>query len=486
MTQNGQKVQELTAREIEFFCGQKGFGFYIIDVSENCSVAKTRRAVFESFFNRAFPQNEEVISQLIAKQDQFAKLLGFPNFAAYDLSDQMAGSLERVESFLKQIGQNVSAAADLEFQKATQELPNGVSLNASGQLERCDQPYVYSYYRKKHFPTAGYRVEEYFPLDQTLRGLIRIYEQFFDLSIREVPHSVPIPDLLALEIRNRCGQVLGIVLLDLFSREGKCSHSGVHCPLIKAFSPQGGPDYPGVSLIITNFIKPVHSKDPVLMKHWDVLTFFHEFGHAIHSILGRTEFYFSCGTQVKRDFVELPSTLLERWIWDPAILKLISSHYATGEPLPDEMIQNLIRAEHFGQATRAERMCALSEISLAFFSRGEVKSPTELVREVWARQLPHFSLGEKSHFHTSWWHVSNYGPKYYAYLWSEVFAFDLFEKIRKQGLLNKEAGAAYVQAILSKGGSRDPDQMLADFLGREPSPEPFFRHLTKQQPETPF
>jgi thimet oligopeptidase len=246
--------------------------------------------------------------------------------------------------------------------------------------------------------------------------------------------------------------------------------------MVFPFSPPQGPDYPALSYIVCNMNRPELGRQ-ALMKHAELKTFFHEFGHAIHSILGRNQFSSLCGMSVKWDFVELPSILLENWVWDPTILKMVSSHYLTGDSLPDEWIQNMLEARDFGQGSFVEMMCFRSELSLAFFDGSVFESPTQLMRDVWARALPRLSAGDNNHFHASWWHFSNYGPKYYSYLWSQVFACDVFEKIQQGGLLNPEVGAAYARAILSKGGSRDPEEMLVDFLGREPTINNFLKQL---------
>ena len=447
-----------------------------VQILTQCTNRKTRKAMCELFTNRAFPQNEEVAVQLIEKRNQLAKLVGFPSYTAYDLSSQMVGSPERAQSFLKEIKLKAALKASSEFSKVTENLPESVLLTPSGQLERFDELYAYEKYKKKHFSIDQNRIAEYFPMDQTIQGLIGIYEQFFNLSIQEAPHSIQIPDLKALEIRNPSGQLLGVVLLDLFPREAKCGHSGACNSLLLPYSPPNGPDYPALTLIIGNFTKPSQAL-PSLMKHREVITFFHEFGHAIHSILGRSEFFSFCGMAVKQDFIEVPSKLLENWVWDSSILKRISSHYQTGEPLSDEAIQNMIQARDFGFGTFQQRSCFQSELSLAFFGNGDVKNPTQLMQQLWTQEIPHVSPGENSHFHASWWHFTNYGPKYYSYVWSEAFACDLFEKIRQGGLLNPEMGAEYAQAILCKGGSRDPELMMIDFLQRKPTLEPFLKRL---------
>lgn len=478
--------EELTGLDETWFASrnQNEQGYYQItpdlptyaQIMTDCSNRNTRKVMLDLFTNRAFPQNEQVAVQLIEKRAQLAKLAGYPSYAAYDLSAQMIGSPERAEIFLKEIKDKADIKAADEFGKMTQNLPESVLLTPSGQLERFDEGYVFAQYQKQHFAIDQNLISEYFPLDLTIQGLIGIYEQFFDLSIEEVPHSISIPDIKALEIRNRSGQLLGVVLLDLFLREGKCSHSGVCSSIIYPYSPKTGPDYPAISLLICNLTKPTQDR-PSLMKHRQVITFFHEFGHAIHSILGRNDFVSFCGMSVKFDFIEVPSKLLENWVWNPEILKRISSHYLTGAPLPDEVIENMIQARDFGTGGMFQRACYQSNLSLAFFGEKEVKDPTELMRQMWMEDLPHSAIGDNNHFHDSWWHFSDYGPKYYCYLWSEVFAADLFEKIQRGGLLNPAMGKEYSQAILSKGGSQDPEQMLIEFLGRKPSSESFLKQL---------
>ncbi len=442
-----------------------------------CSVAQTRKAVHALFNNRAYPNNEEVIIQLIAKRDALAQLLGFSSCAAHELSTLIALSPERVKAFLHEVKRGVKTQAESEFSSLTEELPVSVVLTPAGQLHRYDESYAFNAYCKKHFSIDEQQIAEYFPTDLTVKGLIGIYEQFFDLSIAEVPHSLPIPDVRALEIRNHSSELLGVIFLDLFTREGKCGHSGVCYPMVASFSPEEGPHYPGVTYVICNIARPLDGR-PSLMRHIEVSTFFHEFGHAIHSVIARQPFYaFSGLAGVPTDFVEVPSMLLERWVLDPAILKMISSHYLTGEPLPEDSIHNLIASHHFGRAMQVERDCLLSELSLAFFAEGAEKNPTELLHQLWERELPRSSIGAYNHMHTSWWHVSDYGAKYYSYRWSEALACCLFEKIREGGLLNPEMGAAYIRDILSKGGSRHPALMVLDFLGEEPTLEPFFQSL---------
>lgn len=434
-------------------------------VMTNCTVRETRVQMYEQFFNRAYPENEETLKRLIAKRESLAKQLGFSSFSSFSLSSQMVQSPERAEDFLQKV--RVGAA-----KKAASEIAE-LKLD---QLERYDQFFMANEFKKKHFSVDQSKVAEYFPMEKTIEGLMHVYEQFFGLSIREVSHDIPIPDMRALELREQNGNLLGIIYLDLFPREGKTSHSGIHFPLRYAYASPNEPPHEAVSLIIGNFTKPTENR-PSLMMHQEVITFFHEFGHAIHNMLGRSQFLCGCGTRVKWDFVELPSQLLEEWMWDPEILKLVSSHYITKEPLPDALIENMVKARFFGIGLAIQRACFLSEFGLALFNEGEVQDPSQLMAEVWKQEVPQIALPANDHFYASWWHLTGYGPRYYGYLWSQVFAVDLFEEIRKEGLLNPAVGRKYTQTIIGKGGSRDPNELLFDFLERAPILEPFFNRL---------
>jgi thimet oligopeptidase len=446
-------------------------------VMAQCSNKQVRKAMYELYNNRAYPQNEEVVKELIAKRDALAKLLGYSSYASYRFSNQMAGSVDNVKTFLSQVKKKASIRSEHEFKHITEKLPEGVVLTSAGQLETFDEIFAMEEYKKKRFSVNQEKVAEYFTLEKSLQGLLQIYSQFFHLSIQEATHSFPIPDLKTLEIRDGSHQLLGVVLLDLFPREGKSSHSGLCSPIIPAFSPPNGPQYTASCLVVCNMAKPTKDR-PALLTHLQLSTLFHEFGHAIHHILARNAFLSFCGLHVKRDFVELPSMLLENWLLDPGILKQVSSHYVTGEPLPDDLIDNVIQAKRFGIGNFVEWIRARAELSLAFFDAGENENPTALMQQILARERPHIFLGPTNHFYASWWHIPTYGPNFYSYLWSQVFALDLFDKIQKEGLLNPESGMAYANAILSKGGSRDPNLMLRDYLEREPSFEPFFKRLS--------
>lgn len=228
--------------------------------------------------------------------------------------------------------------------------------------------------------------------------------------------------------------------------------------------------------MIANFPKSTATK-PSLLKRGDVQTFFHEFGHALHALLGRTHTASLAGTNVKRDFVEMPSQMLEEWLTDASILKELSCHYVTGKQLPDELIERILSLKHFDSGSFVQRQLMLSLLALELYKDGEHKDIYALYKELFNRTRHFVAYEPEDHMYASFGHLTGYGAKYYGYMWSKVFALDMFDEIKKQGLLNPVIGKKYVTEVLAKGGSQDPDEMLKNFLGREPNQKAFLRDL---------
>jgi thimet oligopeptidase len=214
-----------------------------------------------------------------------------------------------------------------------------------------------------------------------------------------------------------------------------------------------------------------------LLKRSDVSTFFHEFGHALHGLLGRTAIASMSGTSVKRDFVELPSQMLEEWLNDKEILQHISEHYVTGTSLPDELIETILTIKNINSGMFIQRQVYLSLLSLAYFDAGQHKDVEAVMKALYKKMRRYTWYDESDHQFASFGHLTGYAAKYYGYMWSRVFALDLFDTIKQHGLLDPEIGQRYVSTVLSKGGSKDPNELLQDFLGRAPNQEAFIRDL---------
>ena len=445
-------------------------------VMEHCAVEDTRKRLFEAFSNRAYPENEKLLKRIISLRDQLAKLLGFDSFASLNLDSQMAKTPERAEQFLADLIAKARVKADRELTEFIKELPESVTLREDGRVKVWDVAYLKTKYKENNFQVDERKISEYFPMQQTIDALLDIYHQFMGVSFKEISISgMWHEDVRLIEVYGKEGTLLGYLFLDLHPRPNKYSHAA-HAGVVPAIQLPDGRRLPAVSVVMANFPKPTKDKPSLLMRS-DVRTFFHEFGHALHALLGATQLGSFSGTSVKTDFVEMPSQMLEEWLWDKEMLKKVSHHYQTGEPLPSEMIDNIIALKRYDSGSLVQTQGAYSRLSLDLYKEGADKDPYAVLHGLMEQINPRVFYGPEYRMYASFGHLTGYGAKYYGYLWSKVFALDLFDEIKKQGLLNPEIGSRYVHEILMPAGSKDPNELLKNFLGREPSQDAFIKNL---------
>ncbi|GMU19067.1 MAG: peptidase M3 [Candidatus Babeliales bacterium] len=448
-------------------------------IMENCTVATTREKFWNAYNNRAYPANQKVLEDLIAKRYETAQILGFPTYAALELDAEMVQNPDRAVSFLNNLVVKAQKKAAQEVQDFTHPLPQGVTL-AYGKLQPWDFNFVKTAYKKAKYNLDENKIAEYFPMQSTIDSLLDIYQKFFDLEFKQVP--VPIlwdPEVKLIEVFDKTRkEKLGYLFMDLYPRPNKYSHACEHTIIPVAYSPDGKPNL-GVAIVIANFPKPMTDK-PSLLLLKDVNTFFHEFGHAMHALLGRTKVASFSGTHVKRDFVEMPSQMLEEWLWDPEILKMVSKHYQTGTQLPDDLIAQILKARTFDSGFHITRQLFIANLSLDYFNNGPKIDPAEVLKQLRTQVMPFVNSDPRDHFYASFGHLTGYGARYYGYMWSKVFAHDLFNEIKKIGLLDPIIGRKYVDAVIGRGGSKDPNDLLKDFLSREPNQDAFLHDMGLQ------
>ena len=446
-------------------------------VMENCKVETTRAALWHEFANRAYPVNEQELAQIIALRDEFAKLCGFESFAALDIQPQMAKSPERVERFIMDLISKSQSKVQNEISLLKKYRQPEITLIPEGRFKPWDLAYVKNGYKKEHLKVDENIISEYFPLEHTIEKLLSIYEQFLGLTFKKSHFNAIWHEHVEYIQVYKDNTFIGSLLMDLFPRPGKYTHA-CHITLVPTVTRQDT-FYPGLSLVIANFPWP-RAGQPALLQRNDVLTFFHEFGHAVHALLGSTEFGLFAGTSVKEDFVEMPSQMLEEWMWDPEMLKMVSSHYKTGASLPDETIKGILALRAFDSGYWVQRQAYFSLLSLHCFLKGAYKDIDKMHKLLFEHMFPYIQFTEDNHDYASFGHLTGYAAKYYGYLWSKVFALDMFDYIKQHGLLNPEIGIRYRDTILSKGGSKDPEKLLQEFLGREPSSAPFLKVFSMQ------
>lgn len=444
-------------------------------VMENCSVSNTRKKLYIAFSNRAYPANEELLKTIITKRDELARLLGYSDYAQYDIDSQMAATPERAQEFIDTMIERAAQKTEQEYLMLTQNLPTSVELTTNGQIQPWDIAYIQNMYKKTYYNLDEQKIAEYFPMAKTVQELLDIYRQFFNIDfVEETASGLWHEDVSIVRVLQN-GEIIGTLMLDLYPRANKYSHAA-HTTIVPGTYKPDGKLIPDVSIVIANFTKPTETQ-PSLLKRSEVETFFHEFGHALHAILGATEIASLSGTHTKTDFVELPSQMLEEWLSNKEILKKVSGHYLTGQSLPDELIDTIIKLKNLSSGYFVTRQTYLASIALSYFGNGEHKNPHTIMKQLHSRIMMHSAFSENNHFYTSFGHLTGYGAKYYGYLWSLVFALDIFAEIKKHGLLNPEIGKKYVKEILSKGGAQDPNELLYNFLGREPNSKAFFEEM---------
>ena len=445
-------------------------------IQKACSNRDVRQKLYYKYCNRAYPANEPVLKEIITLRDEIAKLLDYPSYAAYEIAEEMAHSVDRVQSFLADVLERATKKESGEFALFSKALPEGVELTADGRFYPWDAEFIKEEYKKKHYQLDDEKLSHYFPMEKTIEGLLAIYEQFLGLRFEQIKlDGLWSDDVCVLKVYDAdTNDHLSYLLMDLHPRPFKYSHACAGTMVPSTYY-NGKPNIE-VSIVIANFTKPTAEK-PSLLTPYEVRTFFHEFGHALHHILGRQELASMSGTHVKRDFVEMPSQMLEEWLWDKDILKMVSGHYQTGEPLSDDIINTIIALKNLNEGGFIQRQIGLGMTALRCYLEGAEKDACKILDDAMDACSTHVARVPDTYSAVNFGHLTGYGSRYYGYLWSKVFALDLFEEIKKHGLLNPEVGKRYRTLVIGQGGSKDPNELIRDFLGREPNSDAFFNDM---------
>jgi thimet oligopeptidase len=459
-------------------------GGYRLPVNESTYVqfmstepsASARQRFFIAYFNRGGQANVTRLEQIVALRDQLAHELGFDSWAAYKLDAKMAKTPERVIAFLTQIDSKL-------LPKARAELATLKALKAASGDATPWQAWDYYYYEhqliKTKYAVDDEAVRQFFPVTKVIPAVMGIYEKLLGVTFREVvPADAWAPDVSEYLISDTAtGQPIAWFYLDLYPRPGKYSHFATFPLRAGRVLPDGTYQMP-ISSVIGNWPVGAPGK-PALLSHDDVVTFFHEFGHLMHSTLSTARYETYYGTAVREDFVEAPSQMLENWMWQPSILKQVSSNVATGEPLPDDLIQRMVKLKHVASENGAywTGQAFFASYDMTINSSGPIvdvdRVYVDLKKKMTTMPAEPGTTPVASFEHL----VDGYDAGYYGYLWSLVYAQDMFTVFEKGGLENPAVGARYRTYILAPGGSVEPDQLLRDFLGREPSNDAFYKEL---------
>jgi len=434
--------------------------------------AELRERMFLAYNTRAYPANRQILLDLLATRQEIATVLGFRSWADLATANQMMGSAANVRAFLARLDEASRDGARREHKEvltfARQSQPG---LEA---IDIASRGYWYEQFRRSAFDFDSQSVRPYFPYARVEAGVLETAARLFKVEFR--PSEAPAwdPAVSVFDVFDG-GRVAGRFYLDMHPREGKdkwFSAAGVVTGVRGRYLPEAA--------LICNF-PGGESGDPGLLQYSDVVTFFHEFGHLMHAILGgHTEWAGLSGFATEGDFVEVPSQMLEEFFRDEKLLQSFAKHYETGETLPTKLIQDLKRASAFGRADWVRSQLYYTTLSLGLHDQDPAGLDLDVVTRRLYESFQPWTWREGNRMYASFGHLTGYSSNYYTYAFDKVIALDFFVQFDADDLLGCEAGTRYRKMVLEQGGSRPGRQMVRDFLGRDEEFSAFSNWLNEE------
>jgi oligopeptidase A len=449
----------------------------VITHAEN---AELRREFYEAWNTRASDQgplagrwdNGPVIENILRWRHEAAQLVGFAHYTEYSLATKMARSADEVRAFLEDLATHCVPAARRELAE--------LEAYAGAKLAAWDVAFHAERLQRERFAISDEELRPYFPLPRVLTGLFQVAQRLYGIGMSE-RHDVATwhPDVRFFDIREAAGELVGGFYLDPYARPHK--RSGAWMDECLGRLELGGSRVLPIAYLVCNFLPPTGGQ-PVLLTHSEVVTLFHEFGHGLHHMLTRVRYPSLAGINgVPWDAVELPSQFMENYAWHPDVLPLISGHIDTGAPLPRPMIERLNGSRTFHAVLKAVRQLEFALFDLRLHSEYQPERGArvaEILREV-RNQVAVVPVPEFNRFAHSFGHIfaGGYAAGYYSYKWAEVLAADAFAAFEEAGVFDDRVARRFLDAILSRGGSRDALEAFVEFRGRRPDIKSLLRQI---------
>jgi peptidyl-dipeptidase Dcp len=443
-----------------------------------------RERIYKASIARATAGAEDntvVVAKIVKLRAEKARLLGYPDYATYSLTDQTAGTPAAVNQMLTRLVPPALANARKEAAENQKLIEQQAA--ASGkpfQLEPWDWAFYAEQVRKSRFGFDQSEVKPYFEVNRVLQdGVFYAAHELYGLSFKE-RHDLPVyhPDVRVFEVFDANGSAIGLFLTDYFARENKRGGAWMSEYV-------GQAKLLGLKPVIVNnlnVVKPAQGQ-PALLTFDEVTTMFHEFGHALHALLSNVNYPSLAGTNVPRDFVEFPSQFNEMWARDTKVFANYAKHYQTGAPMPQALLDKVIAAEKFGQGYATTEYIAAALLDQAWHQMPATDTPSaENVMAFQASALKKYGVDyapvPPRYYSPFFLHsfTGGYAAGYYAYIWSEVLARDAEEWMKKNGGLKRANGDALRAKVLSRGRSSDPEAMFEQFYGGKPDIDPLLEH----------
>jgi len=435
-----------------------------------------RRRLFEAFDTRAYPKNKEVLERMMQTRYDIAKLLGYSSWADYNAADKMIAKGQNIADFIKSVEDAARPTMEREFAMLLAEKQK--TDPGAKDVQEYEVSHLNELVRRAKYDFDSQSVRPYLPYASVRQGILDTAAKLFQVSFQQ-EENVPAWDPLVetWDVVDH-GKVIGRFYLDMHPRPGKYSHAEM-APVLDGIRGKQLPE----AILVCNFPVPT-ATDPGLMEYGDVVTFFHEFGHLMHWILGgQQEWAGISGITMEADFVEAPSQMLEEWMHSPQVLAQFAHNYKTGEPIPAELVARMNRASAFGRASWVATQLSYTAISYDIYKGKPQDVDLDEICHADALKYTPYTPLSGTHMYTSFGHLGGYSSAYYTYMWDKVIAEDFFMQFDQDNLLAGPEPMKYRRVVLEPGGSVSANTLVKDFLGR-PQNMKAFQHWMGEEFDT--
>lgn len=437
-----------------------------------------REQIFKAYLERgnhndAF-DNKNIMSKIVALRAEKAALLGYENHAAYVLEESMAKTPAKVQELLNQLW---TATVPVTKQEAAELQALMDKEGKNEKLESWDWRYYAEKLRKQKYDLDEEELRPYFSLDNVRQGIFTLCKKLYGLSF-EPRTDIPVyhEEATAYEVKEANGQHVGVMYMDFHPRASK--RGGAWMTSYREQKMENGKRVAPVVSIVCNFSRPAGNA-PALLSLDETRTFFHEFGHALHGLLSNVNYGSLAGTSVPRDFVELPSQIMENWSTEPEMLKLYAKHYQTGEVIPDALIEKMKKSSLFNQGFATSEYLAASLLDMSYHTLKPGQTPTDVLafEKASMDKIGLISQIPPRYRTTYFQHIfaGGYSAGYYSYIWSAVLDADAFEVFKEKGLFDQNSAQSFRKNVLERGGTDEPMTLYRKFRGAEPDIKPLLR-----------
>jgi peptidyl-dipeptidase Dcp len=437
-----------------------------------------REKIFKAYLERGNHNdaydNKALMTNIVALRAEKAALLGYENHAAYVLEESMAQTPAKVSALLNQLW---TATVPVTKQEAA-ELQTMMDKDGKNEkLESWDWRYYAEKLRKQKYDLKEEELRPYFSLDNVRQGIFTLCQRLYGLKF-EPRADIPVyhEEVMAYEVKEANGQPVGVMYMDFHPRASK--RGGAWMTSYRKQELQSGKRIAPVVSIVCNFSRPTGGA-PALLSMDEVHTFFHEFGHALHGLLSNVTYGSLSGTSVPRDFVELPSQIMENWSTEPEMMKLYAKHYQTGEVIPEALIEKMKKSSLFNQGFETSEYLAASLLDMSYHTLKPGQTPTDVLTfEKEAMDKIGLISQIPPRYRTTYFqHIfsGGYSAGYYSYIWSAVLDADAFEVFKQKGLFDQKSAQSFRKNVLEKGGTDEPMKLYLNFRGAEPDIKPLLR-----------